>query len=120
MGLLDRIRRPRASAGSAADTFSPDTFGPDWTRRLPQPVLTRIFVFVCPHAADSSYDSSEESMTDDCMLCDMRDLAHCALVCKRWFLEARALLYVSQFYIPAFDLTFSKLYQCPHRSRALL
>ncbi|CAL5871490.1 uncharacterized protein PFLUO_LOCUS5743 [Penicillium psychrofluorescens] len=95
MGLLDRIRRPRASAGSASDTFSPDTFGPDWTRHLPRPVLTRIFVFVCPHAVDNSYDSSEESMTDDCMLCDMRDLAHCALVSKRWLLEARALLYTN-------------------------
>jgi hypothetical protein len=26
----------------------------------------------------------------------MRDLAHCAQVCKRWFIEGRALLYVPQ------------------------
>jgi hypothetical protein len=32
-------------------------------------------------------------MTEDgCMLCDMRDLAHCAVVCKRWYLAARGVL----------------------------
>lgn len=55
-------------------------------------MLARILTLVCPHAVDTSFDTSEESMTDGCMLCDMRDLAHCAQVCKRWFLEARALL----------------------------
>lgn len=33
--------------------------------------------------------------TDGCMLCDMRDLAHCALVCKRWYTPAQSLLYVA-------------------------
>ncbi|KAF4201958.1 hypothetical protein CNMCM8927_000872 [Aspergillus lentulus] len=33
-------------------------------------------------------------MTEDgCMLCDMRDLAHCAVVCKRWYLAAQSILY---------------------------
>lgn len=97
MGLLDRIRaRPRRSAGIATESpslpSSPRSPGRDLTKRLPRPVLARIFAAVCPHAIDYSYDTSEESMTDGCMLCDMRDLAHCAQVCKRWFLEARALL----------------------------
>ncbi|KAA8642903.1 hypothetical protein EYZ11_011296 [Aspergillus tanneri] len=71
-----------------------NTTGADHTKKLPPLVLARILTQVCPHAADASYESSEESMTEDgCMLCDMRDLAHCALVCKRWFLEARTLLY---------------------------
>lgn len=65
----------------------------DLTKELPDNVLTRIFTFVCPHAVDNSYENSEESMTENgCMLCDMRDLAYCALVCKRWYYAARALL----------------------------
>ncbi|KAJ5223299.1 hypothetical protein N7468_007841 [Penicillium chermesinum] len=73
----------------------PRSPGHDLTKRLPRPVLAHIFAAVCPHATDYSYVTSEESMSDGCMLCDMRDLAHCALVCKRWFLEARALLYAN-------------------------
>lgn len=75
-------------------------------KQLPNPVLARILSFVCPHAADSSYDTSEESMTEDgCMLCDMRDLAHCAVVCRRWYSVARSLLY-------ALEIRF--LYITPH------
>jgi hypothetical protein len=100
MGLLDRLRaRPRRSAGSATEHQTPPrsakTPGRDYTRKLPRPVLAYIFAYVCPHAVDTSYETSEESMTDGCMLCDMRDLAHGALVCKRWYLEARALLYAT-------------------------
>ena len=70
--------------------------GRDLTKALPLPVVNRILAAVCPHTQDDSYDTSEESMTEDgCMLCDMRDLAHCALVCKRWAIEARKLLYGS-------------------------
>lgn len=66
----------------------------DLTQDLPLPVLRRILAAVCPHTQDDSYDTSEESMTEDgCMLCDMRDLAHSALVSRRWAVEARALLY---------------------------
>ena len=66
----------------------------DVSAKLPPAVLTRILTYVCPHAADESYETSEESMTEDgCMLCDMRDLAHCALVGKRWYSEAERLLY---------------------------
>ncbi|KAJ5177272.1 uncharacterized protein N7482_003149 [Penicillium canariense] len=100
MGLLDRLRaRPRRSAGLATEHQTPPrsarTTGRDYTRKLPRPVLAYIFAHVCPHTVDNSYETSEESMTDGCMLCDMRDLAHCAQVCKRWFLEARALLYTN-------------------------
>ncbi|KAJ5586669.1 uncharacterized protein N7459_002434 [Penicillium hispanicum] len=101
MGLLDRLRaHSRRSLGTATEPASPPRIavagavtGRDATRTLPRPVLARILTFVCPHAIDTSYETSDESMTDGCMLCDMRDLAHCAQVSKRWFLEARALLY---------------------------
>ncbi|OJD23464.1 hypothetical protein ACJ73_05179, partial [Blastomyces percursus] len=61
---------------------SGSSYGParDYTRNLPPEILSRIFSYVCLHVLDDTYNSSEESMTDDgCMLCDMRDLAHCAL-----------------------------------------
>ncbi|KAL4892089.1 hypothetical protein BDV59DRAFT_193956 [Aspergillus ambiguus] len=108
MRFLSRLRKrskSRSRAGRNGSSFdlridSHDPLpplppsGPDCTKKLPPPVLRRIFAAVCPHAVDTSYDTSEESMTDDgCMLCDMRDLAHCALACKRWFPEARELLY---------------------------
>ncbi|PLN85465.1 hypothetical protein BDW42DRAFT_160532 [Aspergillus taichungensis] len=108
MGFLSRFRRrskSRSRAGNS-DSLRIDGYhyqddippvprrGLDYTKKLPRPVLARIFAFVCPHAVDTSYDTSEESMTEDgCMLCDMRDLAHCALTCKHWYLDARALLY---------------------------
>lgn len=71
----------------------PPASGYDVTRKLPREVVAHIFTLVCPHVADASFNSSEESMTEDgCMPCDMRDLAHCALVCKRWYLDAHQLL----------------------------
>jgi hypothetical protein len=60
---------------------------------LPPQVLRRIFAFVCPHSQDESYDTCEESAIEDaCMLCDLRDLAHCVGVSKIWRKEARAVL----------------------------
>ena len=107
MNLLTRLRRhsksrrrstiPSDSTHLYVDQ-SPLAVPPryDVTRDLPRPILARIFAFVCPHAADDSYKTSEESMTvDGCMPCDMRDLAHCAAVCKRWSPEAQRLLYAS-------------------------
>ncbi|KAG2411573.1 hypothetical protein HFD88_009129 [Aspergillus terreus] len=107
MGFLSRLRKRSKSQSRAGRNPSWDLrfeshdplpplppSGPDHTQKLPRPVLRRIFASVCPHTVDNSYDTSEESMTDDgCMLCDMRDLAHCALTCKRWFTDARELLY---------------------------
>ncbi|ROT43103.1 F-box domain-containing protein [Sodiomyces alkalinus F11] len=63
---------------------------------LPEGVLERIFAFVCPHSQDETYENCEQSALEDtCMLCDMRDLAHCVQVCKRWRNPARNLLYHS-------------------------
>ncbi|KAK0651881.1 hypothetical protein B0T16DRAFT_320664 [Cercophora newfieldiana] len=63
---------------------------------LPPKVLWRIFAFVCPHSQDESYDTCEESSVEDaCMLCDLRDLAHCVSVSKIWRKEARSQLYRS-------------------------
>jgi hypothetical protein len=55
---------------------------------LPLPILERIFAFVCPHTLDESYETCEQSALDDaCMLCDLRDLAHCVATCRRWRTE---------------------------------
>jgi hypothetical protein len=60
---------------------------------LPPPVLSRIFGFVCPHTQDESYETCEQSATEDaCMLCDLRDLAHCGMVQKSWRAVAIRLL----------------------------
>lgn len=57
----------------------------DCIARLPAPLLERVFALVCPHAHDESYETCEQSAVEDtCMLCDLRDLAHCAQVSKRW------------------------------------
>lgn len=74
--------RPLATDRSSAKLLS-----------LPPHVLDKIFAFVCPHAVDESYQTCEESGSDDaCMLCDLRDLAHCVAVCKKWRAEAVKLL----------------------------
>ncbi|KAI9676435.1 MAG: hypothetical protein M1817_000592 [Caeruleum heppii] len=68
----------------------------DYTARLPPFLLAAIFDCVCPHTHDESFESSEDSAVDDgCMLCDMRDLAHCAAVCRRWAAPAQDALYHS-------------------------
>jgi len=89
------------SAGGAA-THAATAFRPMATHRsasvllsLPAQVLDQIFAFVCPHATDHSYQTCEESGAEDaCMLCDLRDLAHCVAVCKKWRAEAIKLLCV--------------------------
>lgn len=60
---------------------------------LPGPVLERIFAFVCPHSQDSTYESQEQSSLEDaCMLCDLRDLASCLMVCKKWKVAGQKVL----------------------------
>ncbi|EEA24100.1 hypothetical protein TMatcc_007174 [Talaromyces marneffei ATCC 18224] len=97
-----RFRTPSSfSSNSTKSTsrtspLSPPYSSPsyDATKQLPPQVLSRIFYYVCPHSLDESYNSSEESITEDgCMLCDMRDLACCALVSKKWCTPAQNLLY---------------------------
>jgi hypothetical protein len=61
--------------------------------QLPDAILERIFAFVCPHTRDETYATCEQSSVEDaCMLCDLRDLAHCVAVCRRWKTEAVKLL----------------------------
>ncbi|KAI6633528.1 hypothetical protein MCOR14_006654 [Pyricularia oryzae] len=64
--------------------------------RLPDAILERIFLFVCPHTGDETYETCEQSSEDDaCMLCNQRDLAHCAAVSKQWRRAAIRQLYHS-------------------------
>ncbi|KAI5817009.1 hypothetical protein BZA77DRAFT_333456 [Pyronema omphalodes] len=86
---------------SRDDAFLPPRFPEANTNRpmisrLPDNVLERIFTFVCPHATDHSYLSAEETATEaGCMLCDMRDLARCGTVNRRWHRIAEPLQYTS-------------------------
>ena len=55
-----------------------------------------IFSFICPHALDETYLSAEESTMElGCMLCDMRELSSCGLVCRSWHDAAQVLQYRS-------------------------
>ncbi len=57
----------------------------DLVNKLPPPILEKIFGFVCPHTQDRTYESCEHSAIEDaCMLCDLRDLAHCTKASRRW------------------------------------
>jgi hypothetical protein len=67
----------------------------DFSTKLSDSILQRIFSFVCPHVEDESYESCEQSAVEDtCMLCDLRDLAHCAQVTKKWRSLATNVMYV--------------------------
>ncbi|PSS02503.1 hypothetical protein BD289DRAFT_359686 [Coniella lustricola] len=64
--------------------------------QLPAPVLERIFALVCPHTMDSTYETQEQSSLEDaCMLCDLRDISYCLLVCKRWRAAGLKVMYRS-------------------------
>ncbi|CAK1366050.1 hypothetical protein CB0940_09512 [Cercospora beticola] len=74
----------------------PRHMGRDLTKRLPEKVLTNIFSYVCPHTQDYTYEQCEQSQIGDgCMLCDLRDLAHCAQTCRKWYASAQQQLYTS-------------------------
>lgn len=97
MGFMKRFRRQKSPKHKEArlrdDFYAPAAYhGPDCTQRLDDKILRRIFEEVCPHAADESFDSSEDSGNDGCMTCDMRDLAHCALTKRQWYGVAAGLL----------------------------
>ena len=50
-----------------------------------RPILYNILTFVCPHAVDERFKPIEECIIGyGCMLCDLRDLAHCASVKRGW------------------------------------
>lgn len=107
MGLLKHLRsksRLKDGEPSSSNTTNavfpvrshPRYGQPDLITRLPDRVLSLIFTLVCPHTRDLSFFPSEESQIGDgCMLCDLRDLANCAQVSRRWYSIAQGLLYRS-------------------------
>lgn len=53
--------------------------------RLPPRALQRIFALLAPHSQDETYEKCEDSVMEDaCMLCDLRNLAHCVQVNRAW------------------------------------
>jgi hypothetical protein len=101
MGLLKHFKsRPKLRSDEKTGSTnghvyypSPALPGRDYIQRLPPKVVRRIFEFVCPHTLDRSYDISENSQVgDSCMLCDIRDLAHCAAARRDWYQLAQTLL----------------------------
>ncbi|QIX02469.1 hypothetical protein AMS68_007986 [Peltaster fructicola] len=99
MGLFKSLRAKVRKDDTPATTYthaSRSTPAHDPTARLPTGVLEIILSYVCPHSQDHTYQSSEQSpIGDGCMLCDLRDLAHCAQVCKKWYTVAQKVLYTS-------------------------
>ncbi|KAL9108409.1 MAG: hypothetical protein Q9227_006870 [Pyrenula ochraceoflavens] len=83
---IETSKSPKADLQSTYLERTPPYDGPDCTRNLSDDVLHRIFAEVCPHSQDESYKNSEEGLIEDgCALCDLRDLAQCAQVSKRWW-----------------------------------
>lgn len=81
--------------GGAGRLHAPSPASTRLLAHFPDTVLDRIFAFVCPHSEDETYETHELSgLVDACMLCDMRDLAHCGAVCQQWRQPARRRLYV--------------------------
>ncbi|KAL8824769.1 MAG: hypothetical protein Q9191_004833, partial [Dirinaria sp. TL-2023a] len=107
MKLLSHIRsksrlkngEPQAQVyeyGASNPGFAYPSSRPNPTAKLPDNALKAIFAAVCPHSQDDSYLSSEDSMPDGgCLLCDLRDLAHCAMVNRQWAGPAQDMLYHS-------------------------
>jgi hypothetical protein len=99
MGLLKHFRsrsrlRESASPQSARQIpHMPVRGGRDFTQRLNEDILERIFKYVCPHVQDQTYETSERSeIGDGCMLCDLRDMGKTAQVCRRWYRVAQQLM----------------------------
>ncbi|KAL2354646.1 hypothetical protein BJ546DRAFT_975482 [Cryomyces antarcticus] len=91
-----KLKEAAVSKPPSPRSAQPARYGRDFTARLGEEELERIFGFVCPHALDDTYESSERSMIGDgCMLCDLRDLANCTRVCLKWYQVAQKLLYVA-------------------------
>ena len=106
MGILNHIRSrsrlkneaPQAQTYYHGPTDSPPAYrsriaNHNPTAQLPRKIFEEIFAAVCPHSRDESYLSSEDCMLDGgCMLCDLRDLSHCAMVNRQWAGPALAML----------------------------
>lgn len=92
MGLLKQFRsRSKLTAESARVDYSVQpVVGRDYITRLPPRLVQFIFQSVSPHTLDKGYDVSEKAdVGDGCMLCDLRDLAHCAAVRSSWYRVAQ-------------------------------
>ncbi|KFA68189.1 hypothetical protein S40285_01554 [Stachybotrys chlorohalonatus IBT 40285] len=91
--IPDEFRTP----GAGLPPLFPPTRGSAYLlAHFPTPILERIFALVCPHSRDESYETCEGSATDTaCMLCDLRDLSHCAQVSRAWRIAANRVLYHS-------------------------
>jgi hypothetical protein len=88
MGLLNHFRsRSKLAAESARTDYSVQPVaGRDYISKLSPRLLQYLFGFVCPHTLDKGYHVSEKAeVGDGCMLCDLRDLAHCAAVRSSWY-----------------------------------
>ncbi|KAF7548189.1 hypothetical protein G7046_g8766 [Stylonectria norvegica] len=86
----------RPDGAAQPPRFPPSFASTSLLSQLPPAVLERVFAFVCPHACDETYDTCENSTSENgCMLCDLRDLSHCAQVSRRWRKSAIRLLYHS-------------------------
>lgn len=103
MGLLKHLRSRSRMRGGDRESPSPKNNrqipympargGRDFSQRLNEDILERIFKYVCPHVQDQTYETSERSeIGDGCMLCDLRDLGKSAQVCRRWYRVAQQLL----------------------------
>lgn len=100
MKFLQHMRsKSRLKSGDEAQIYGHKARSPnnqtrrDFTSGLPLKLLTGILSQICPHALDDNYLSLEESMRDGgCMLCDMRNLAQCALVSRRFLVATQTIL----------------------------
>ncbi|KAG9240911.1 hypothetical protein BJ878DRAFT_429253 [Calycina marina] len=114
---FSRKRKVKNSQGSqdVSSTQNPPTFVPrvsdprllaQLLSQVPEATWQRIFRYVCPHAGDDTYKSNEQSAQDDCcMLCDLRDLAHCAQVSRKWNKLATKIMY--------FSIRIDAVHYCP-------
>ena len=88
-----RLKDDSSSSRRPQRTVNAARFGRDFSQRLTDDLLEKIFAEVCPHTQDETYEPSERSsIGDGCMLCDLRDLAKSAQVCHRWYNVAQNLL----------------------------
>ncbi|EGX92378.1 F-box domain protein [Cordyceps militaris CM01] len=95
-GSLDIPPEFRPAGAGQPPRFPPTARSAAILHHLPPSVLARVFARVCPHACDNSYDTCEESSRGNaCVLCDLRDLSHCAQVSRIWRATAVQVLYHS-------------------------
>jgi hypothetical protein len=96
-----KIFKKKKSKANLLEQYSPQTYysqagtppSKELIASLPEAILERIFAFVCPHTQDTTYETCEQSFVEDsCMLCDLRDLCHCAQVSRRWRAVASSVL----------------------------